>query len=59
MTGVELLHAQIALLVADRQQLRAAGASRESLEENRLELLRSQSELSRALIEQHLPSRAA
>jgi hypothetical protein len=53
-TGVEKLRKRIAALVARRQQLRF-GASRASLEQNRLQLARSQSELCHAFIELHLP----
>jgi DNA-binding response OmpR family regulator len=52
--GVEELRARIAALVARRQQLRALGASRTMLEQNRLELASSQRELGYALIERHL-----
>ena len=54
-TGVEELRERIAALVARRQQLRRSGASRASLEQNRRQLARSQSELGYALIELHLP----
>ena len=54
-TGVEELRERIAALVTPRQQLRRSGASRASLEENRRQLARSQSELGHALIELHLP----
>jgi hypothetical protein len=54
-SGVEVLRIRIAEIVAHRQQLRTSGASRVSLEQNRLQLVRSQSELCQALIEQHLP----
>ena len=54
-TGVEELRERIAALVARRQQLRRFGASRASLEQNRRQLARSQSELGHALIELHLP----
>jgi hypothetical protein len=53
--GAEDVRSRIAVLVARRQQLRALGASRVTLEQNRLELARSQRDLSYALIEQHLP----
>jgi hypothetical protein len=53
-TGVEELRERIAALVARRQQLRGSGASRASLEQNRRQLVRSQSELGHALIELHL-----
>jgi hypothetical protein len=54
-TGVEELRQRIAALVARRQQLRGSGASRASLEQNRLQLARSQSELCQAFIELHVP----
>jgi hypothetical protein len=57
-SGVEVLRERIGAIVAHRQQLRTSGASPDSLEQNRLELVRTQSELSRALIEQHLPATA-
>jgi hypothetical protein len=56
---VEELRDRISELVAQRQQLRSFGASGPLLEQNRLELARSQQELSRALIERHLPAHAA
>jgi hypothetical protein len=51
---VEQLQGQIAELVSERQVLRAFGASRSSLEQNRRELVRRQWALSQALIEQHI-----
>jgi hypothetical protein len=54
-TRVEELSEHIARLVAERQQLRSAGASNASLERNRVELAHSQWELANALIERHLP----
>ena len=56
--GVEELRARIAGLVGRRQELRAEGASRAALEQNRLELASSQRELGDALIERHLPHHA-
>jgi len=56
--GVEELQERIAALVRKRQQLRRSGASRQSLEWNRLRLARSHWELSHALIERHLPPSA-
>jgi hypothetical protein len=53
--GVEELRDLIAELVRERQQLRASGASRTSLERNRRQLARSQWEFSHALIERHVP----
>ena len=55
-TAVEELRERIAALVTERQQLRAFGASSAWLEQNRLQLGRSQRELSHALIERHLPT---
>jgi len=56
---VEELTERIATLTAERQELRKAGASCEVLEENRVQLGRSQWALSHALIEQHLPGFAS
>jgi hypothetical protein len=50
---VEELHDQIAGLVCERQELRTTGASGASLERNRLQLVRSNWNLSLALIERH------
>jgi hypothetical protein len=50
---VERLRERIGELVRERQDLRTAGASRASLERNRVQLARRQSELGRALIELH------
>jgi hypothetical protein len=52
---VERLQERIAALVRHRQRMRASRAGRASLERNRLQLVRSQWELSHALIERHLP----
>jgi hypothetical protein len=52
-TDVESLRERIGELVRERQQLRTTGASRGSLEWNRVQLARRQSELGRALIERH------
>lgn len=56
--GVEELQERIAALVRQRQELRISGASRESLEWNRLKLTRAQWELCHALIERHSPTPA-
>jgi hypothetical protein len=56
--GVEELQERIAALVRRRQLLRTSGASRESLERNRLRLARSQWELCHAMIERHSPTPA-
>ena len=53
-TDVESLRERIGELVRERQELRTAGASRRSLESNRVQLVLRQSELGRALIEQHI-----
>jgi hypothetical protein len=53
-TDVESLRERIGELVRERQELRTTGASRQSLEWNRVQLARRQSELGRALIEQHI-----
>ena len=50
---VESLRERIGELVRERQELRTVGASRRSLEWNRVQLARRQSELGRALIDQH------
>jgi hypothetical protein len=52
-SNVENLRERIGELVRERQLLRITGASRSSLEWNRVELARRQAELSRALIDQH------
>ena len=57
--GVAELSDRIAVLAAERQELRRNGASGEVLEENRKQLSRSQWALSQALIEQHLPGLSA
>ena len=53
---VESLTDEIGRIVAERQELRAGGASVDVLEENRRRLAKAQSELSRLLIARHLPS---
>jgi hypothetical protein len=55
---VKELSERIAALAAERQELRKAGASGEVLEENRVQLGRSQWALCHALIELYLPSAA-
>ena len=47
---IEEMHDLIARLVAERQELRARGASADALEENRQEIGRRQRELALALI---------
>ncbi|MFL5955646.1 MAG: hypothetical protein ACJ76I_16235 [Gaiellaceae bacterium] len=56
---VETLAAEISGIVAERQALRAAGASFETLEENRRRLAAAQHELSQLLIDRHLPRSAS
>jgi hypothetical protein len=51
---VDRLRDRIGELVRERQELRTAGANRESLERNRLQLVHRQSELGRALIAQRV-----
>ena len=53
---VEELTTRIAELTAERQELRARGASASALERNRVKLARTQWELSHALIERYLPA---
>ena len=53
---VESLTAEIGRIVAERQELRATGASFDVLEENRRRLAKAQSELSQLLIARYLPS---
>ena len=53
---VEALTEEIGRIVAERQELRAAGAAPEVLEENRRRLTDAQSRLSQLLIERHLPA---
>jgi len=55
-TAIEELQDRITALVAQRQRLRAFGAGRSWLEQNRLELGHNQRELSHALIAQHRPA---
>jgi hypothetical protein len=52
-SSIERLRARIGELVRERQELRMAGAGHGPLERNRLQLVHSQSELGRVLIEQH------
>ena len=52
---VESLAQEISAIVAERQDLRAAGAAPEALEANRRRLTAAQTTLSQLLIERHLP----
>jgi hypothetical protein len=54
----EELQRQLTALTCERQRLREAGETRESLERNRLEIARRQHELSHALIRLYLPRSA-
>lgn len=56
---IESVSDEIGRIVAERQELRAAGAPAAELEENRLRLAAAQGRLSRALIERYLPQRHA
>ncbi|HEX6702731.1 MAG TPA: hypothetical protein VF101_18535 [Gaiellaceae bacterium] len=56
--SVEVLARRIDELVRERQELRRGGARNGVLERNRLELAQLQRELSRALIDRHLPPAA-
>jgi hypothetical protein len=56
--SVESLKQRIGELVCERQELRTTGADGDSLEGNRVELARQQSELNRALIAQHCAATA-
>jgi hypothetical protein len=53
--SAEELNARIALLVAERQELRGRGAGEAALERNRMKIARAQWELAHALIDLHLP----
>jgi hypothetical protein len=55
---VETLQQRVGELASERQELRAAGASRATLEANRRLLAETQWELSRALIARYLPGLA-
>jgi hypothetical protein len=55
MASVECLQEAVRLLVAERQALHEHEAGRDELESNRLELVGRQQQLSRALIDRHLP----
>ena len=54
--AVEYLVAAINALVYQRQELRACGAESTTLEQNRLEIVRRQRELSELLVQHYLPS---
>ena len=54
MSSVECLVAALGALVAERQAMRGRNAGRVELESNRLEVVRRQRQLSKALIDRHL-----
>jgi hypothetical protein len=54
---VESVADEIGRIVAERQELRAAGAGDAQLEANRQRLVAAQAVLSQLLIERHLPRR--
>jgi hypothetical protein len=51
--------ARIAVLVVERQELRATGSPGAAIERNRIQLVRAQWELAHALIDEHLPEAPA
>lgn len=53
-SGPEQLQLRLALLACEREQLRENGGTRDLLERNRVEIGRSQYELSRELIRRYL-----
>ena len=58
MDTVEELQRRIDRLAAERQALRAGGAARDRLEQNRFELVQAQLSLSHALIARYIPTAA-
>jgi hypothetical protein len=56
--SVDVLAIRIAELIAERQDLRAAGSSAAAIERNRVQLARAQWELAHALIDEHLSDAA-
>ena len=54
MSSVECLVAALGALVAARQAMRDRNAGRDELETNRLEVIRRQRQLSKALIDRHV-----
>ena len=55
---VDRLNAELRELVLERQTLRERGAAADELERNRLAIVRVQWQLSRALIQAHVPRAA-
>jgi hypothetical protein len=56
---IESLSQEISAIVAERQELRAAGAASDALEANRRRLADAQAQFSLLLIERHLPGAEA
>jgi len=57
--SVESIRAEIDRLVAERQELRRNDAAEGDLEFNRRRLVRAQAQLSRLLLQRHMPGPAA
>jgi hypothetical protein len=57
--SVETLVSEIGRIVAERQELRAAGGSANELEQNRRQLAAAQNRLSQLLIQRHLGAAVA
>jgi len=57
--AISRLSDEIGAIVSERQALRGAGANAATLESNRRRLATAQAELSRLLIERHVPHAAA
>jgi hypothetical protein len=57
--SIETVRSEIDRLVVERQQLRRDGATEGDLEFNRRRLVRAQAQLSRLLLQRHLPGPAA
>jgi hypothetical protein len=55
----KVLQGQLAALVLERQRLREREASEFVLEQNRLEIVQTQLELSQALVSEHIGTRVA
>jgi len=55
----KVLQGRLAALVLERQRLRDARASEFVLEQNRLDIVQTQLELSQALVSEHVDSRVA
>jgi hypothetical protein len=57
--SIEVVRDEIERLVGERRQLREAGADEGELEFNRRRLVRAQAQLSRLLLQRHLPGPTA